>query len=67
MNIIINNINFIKCKYVVEGDEIGKDIQILNSKVFFNLEIKNKEILNKINLIIDGKKLSNILTYKFDK
>ena len=67
MNIIINNINFIKCKYVVEEDEIGKDIQILNSKVFFNLEIKNKEILNKINLIIDGKKLSNILTYKFDK
>ena len=67
MNIIINSINFIKCKYEVEEDEIGKDIQILNSKVFFNLEIKNKEILNKIILIIDGKKLSNILTYKFDK
>ena len=67
MNLILNSINFIKCKYEVVEDEIGKDNQILNNKGFFNLERKNKEILNKINTIINGKILSNILTYKFDK
>jgi surface protein len=64
MNIIINNINYIKCIYEIKKDDLGKDIQILNNKGYF---IKNEEILNKMKVIINGEIKSNILTYKFNK
>ena len=64
MNIIINIINFIKCKYKIKKEDIGKDIQIINNK---NLKGENEEIKREIKIIIDGETKSNILTYKFDK
>ena len=67
MNIIINNINYIKCIYEIKKDDLGKDIQILNNKGYFDDDIKNEEILNKMKVIINGEIKSNILTYKFNK
>jgi len=32
MNIIINNINYFKCIYVIKKGDLGKDIQIINNK-----------------------------------
>ena len=32
MNIIINKINFIKCKYEIKKDDVGKEIQIISGK-----------------------------------
>ena len=67
MNIIINIINYIKCKNEIKKYDIGKDIRILNNKSSYDENIINKEILNKINVIINGEIMSNILTYKFNK
>ena len=67
MNIIINNINYIKCIYEIKKDDIGKSIQILNNKSRLDKKIRNEQILNKINVIINGKIKSNILTYEFYK
>ena len=67
MNIIINNINYIKCIYEIKKDDLGKDIQILNNKGLLDNDIKNEEILNKMKVIINGEIKSNILTYKFNK
>ena len=67
MNIIINKINFIKCIYEINKDDLGKDIQILNNKYHWRKYIINDEILKKINVIINGEIKSNILTYKFNK
>ena len=64
MNIIINNINYIKCLYEIKKDDLGKDIKIINNELYFN---SNKEILKEIKIIINGKINSNILTYKFNK
>ena len=66
MNIIINKINFIKCIYEIKEDNIGKEIQILNRKVFKDVN-KNEEIEKKIELIINGEIKKNILKYKFNK
>ena len=65
MNIIINNINYIKCIYEIKKDDLGKEIQILNNKYYKG--IINEEILNKMKVIINGEIKSNILTYKFNK
>ena len=67
MNIIINNINYIKCIYEIKKDDLGKDIQILNNKRWLDDDIKNEEILNKMKVIINGEIKSNILTYNFNK
>jgi len=63
MNIIINVINYIKCIYEIKRDDIGKDIQIINNKDSFQF---NKEIEKEIKIIMNGKIISNILTYKFN-
>ena len=58
MNIIINNINFIKRIYKINTYDLNKDNQILNKhKVFLKLNIKK---LNKINLITNGGKIEFI-------
>ena len=64
MNIIINNINFIKCIYEIKKEDIGKEIQILNNKDGFG---ENEEIEKEIKVIIDGEIKSNIFKYKFNK
>ena len=65
MNIIINKINFIKCKYEIKKDDVGKEIQIISGKNSYG-EYKNKEILKEMKIIINGEIKSNI-TYKFNK
>ena len=67
MNIIINNLNYIKCIYEIKKHYLGKDIQILNNKALLDNDIKNEEVLNKMKVIINGEIKSNILTYKFNK
>jgi surface protein len=66
MNIIINKINFIKGIYEIKKDDIGKDIQLINSKDDLG-NIKNEEIEKNIKIIINGEIESNILKYKFNK
>ena len=66
MNIIINNINYIKCIYEIKKEDIGKEIQIINNKDYDG-KIINKEIEKEIKVIIDGEILSNLLKYKFNK
>ena len=66
MNIIINKINFIKGIYEIKKDDVGKDIQLINSKDDLG-NIKNEEIEKNIKIIINGEIESNILKYKFNK
>jgi len=66
MNIIIDKINFIKCKYKIKKEDIEKYIQIINNKNYKG-DIKNEEITKEIKLIIGGEIKSNILTYIFYK
>ena len=44
INIIINNINYIKCIYEIKKEDIGKEIQIINNKDYsgINEEIEKK-------------------------
>ena len=65
MNIIINQINFIKCVYEIKTQDINKDIQIINNNHFS--KVKNEEIEKEIKVIINGEIKSNILKYKFNK
>ena len=58
MNIIINNINYIKCKYEIKKEDVGNEIQIINNKDDYD------NIINKEKVIIDGEIKSNILKYK---
>ena len=66
MNIIINVINYIKCVYEIKRDDIGKDIQIINNKNKDSYSKFNEEIEKEIKIIMNGKIISNILTYKFN-
>ena len=67
MNIIINNINYIKCIYDIKIEKKDEEIQILNNKYYYDQYFINEEILNKINVIINGEIQQNILTYTFNK
>ena len=70
MNLIINKINYIKCIYNIEKENVGKEIQILNNGYYnYKNEFlkKNNEIENNIKLIIDGDIKSCIFKYKFNK
>ena len=61
MNILIDNINFIKAKFEVENT--SKEIRILNN----SYEGFNFEIEKTIKIIIDGQIKSYIYEYKFNK
>ena len=61
MNIIINEINFIKCVYVIECGKVNYELQIMNSKVF---SYNGRE---SAKLIINGEIKSKTLTYNFKK
>ena len=71
MNIIINKINYIKCIYDIKRDMLGKEIQILNNKedkqYIYGEQTLNREIINNIDVLINGEIKSNILTHKFNK
>lgn len=69
INIIINKINFIKCKCFSEYDD--KEIQIINNGYGGNFWKKefvkcNNEIETKIKVMIEGEIKPNILKYKFN-
>ena len=53
MNIIINKINFIECKYEIKKDDIGKEIQIISGKDSDG-EFVNTEIIKEIKILING-------------
>ena len=65
MNIIIDKINFIKCKLEIKKDDLGKKTQIINNTNI--LYFKNEEIEKEVNIIINGEILSNMLTYQFNE
>ena len=67
MDKIINKINFIKCLYNIQKEDLGKQIQIINNKGTDDNGPKNKEISKEIKLIINGEIISNIFVYKFNK
>ena len=61
MNIIINEINFIKCIYEIKSRYVNYQIRIINSKVLYN---NGRE---SIKLIINGEIISINSTYNFKK
>ena len=65
MNMIIDKINFIKCIYEIQKEDVNKNIQIINNN--FYQTIINEEIQKYIKIIINGEIYSNILTFKFNK
>jgi len=67
MNKIINKINYIKGIIEIKKQDIGKKIQILNNKNYYDTNTRNKEIEEKIKIIINGEIKSNILKYEFEK
>ena len=68
MNIIINKMNYIKCIYNIEKENVGKEIQILNNEYnYFDDFFKNYEIEKNIKVIIEGDIKSCIFKYKFKK
>ena len=62
MNLITNKIyiNIIKCIYQIDSDNISINI-------FSNNQLVNKEIINKVQIIINKETKNNILKYKFEK
>ena len=62
-NIIINNINYIKCIYEIQKEDVGKEIQIINNKNDWGY--KNKEIEKEIIVLVNGEIKPNILKYRF--
>ena len=69
-NLIINTINSIKCIYKINKEDINKDIQIINNGYYEDKDVfieSNKELKNKIDIIINGEIKSNIMRYKFEK
>lgn len=70
MKDIVHKIQFIKCKYNIKSDDVGKEIQIINNgkKDMLGTFVEvNKEIKDKIKVIIEGKKKSGILKYIFNR
>ena len=69
INIIIDRINLIKCIYRIKKEDINKNIQIINNGYYDKDKfiLCNKEIKNKIEIMINGKKKLNIMKYKFNK
>ena len=67
INLIINKINFIKCIYNIEKENVGKEIQIINNRYYdYNGDLKvNEEIGKKIKIIINGEAKSNTFRYIF--
>ena len=69
INLIINKIDYIKCTYNIDKENVGKEIQLINNK-YYDYEsknfINNNEIENKIIILINGEIKSNILKYKFN-
>ena len=70
INLIIDKIDYIKCIYNIKNENIGKEIQIMNNK-YYNYDLKkfiyNGEIENKVKVMINGEKKSNIFKYIFHK
>ena len=65
MNNITNKINFIRCIIEIKKEDIGKEVQIINSQNY--LGHLNKEIEKEIKIILNGEIKSNTLKYKFNK
>ena len=71
INKIVNNINFIKCTYLIDKIDLGKATQIINNKGkenYINTEIerKMKVIINgEIQPVINREKNLDYLTYIF--
>jgi len=66
----MDTIKSIKCIYRIKKEDINKDIQIINNG-YYNYKNEfiecNKEIKNKIKIMIDGEIKLDIIKYKFNK
>jgi hypothetical protein len=71
MNVFIETMNSIQCTYTIDSYNINKNIQIINNGYYDYKKLKhivvNKDIGNKVKIMIDGKIKSNIMEYKFEK
>ena len=72
MNLIIEQINFIKCKYEINKNDLGKEIQILNDSCSININNESYIIGNgcnysDIDIIINSEIKRETQTYKFNK
>ena len=65
--LILEKINYIICTYNITQSDVGKDVQILNNGSFGSFIVCNKEIKEKIKLVVNRKYITNCLKYKFDK
>ena len=70
INLLINKIDYIKCIYNINKEDVGKEIQLINNK-YYNYDMKklisNDELETKVKIMINGEQKTNILKYKFDK
>ena len=68
-NIIIDAINAIKCIYRIKKEDENKDIQIINKGYYLKDEFIecNKELRNKIKVIINGNELVDNMKFNFKK
>ena len=64
---IFDKLNFIKCVYNVNNENLGKEIQILNSGYISDGKLyeMNKEIKYKIIILVEGQIKTNIFKYTF--
>ena len=67
ISLIFNKINFIKGIYNIRGEDIGKEILLMNNEYLYMGQLmKNKEISNKVIIMINREKIKS-LTHKFNK
>ena len=64
MNLIIDKINFIKCVYDIQKEDIGKEIQIIDNINSYNQIANNLD--KEIKVIINGEIKLNILKHIFE-
>ena len=67
ISLIFNKINYIKGIYNIRREDIGKEILLMNNEyLYLGQLIKNKEISNKVIIMINREKIKS-LTHKFSK
>ena len=65
------NENFIKCIYEIKKEDLNKEINIINNGYYqlnyVEFKETNKDIENKLKIVINGETKNGILKYQFNK
>ena len=65
------NENFIKCIYEIKKEDLNKEINIINNGYYqlnyVEFKETNKDIENKLKIVIKGETKNGILKYQFNK